>query len=66
MLGVFGLSIRTDQPQLEDLFAQYGRVVKAVIVFDQRVSALKDCGWWLRTLRCFVRLCQNARQASKI
>ena len=38
VLGVFGLSIRTQERDLEDEFNRYGRVEKVTIVYDQRVS----------------------------
>lgn len=38
VLGVFGLSIRTRERDLEDEFARFGDVEKVVIVYDQRVS----------------------------
>ena len=38
VLGVFGLSIRTQERDLEDEFGRFGRVEKAVIVYDQRVG----------------------------
>lgn len=38
MLGIFGLSIRTTERDLDDEFSRYGRVEKVVIVYDQRVS----------------------------
>lgn len=38
MLGVFGLSIRTTERDLEDEFNRYGQVEKVTIVYDQRVS----------------------------
>lgn len=38
MLGVFGLSIRTRERDLEDEFSRCGDVEKVVIVYDQRVS----------------------------
>ena len=38
VLGVFGLSIRTRERDLDDEFARYGDVEKVVIVYDQRVS----------------------------
>lgn len=40
VLGVFGLSIRTRERDLEDEFSRYGDVEKVVIVYDQRVSQL--------------------------
>jgi RNA recognition motif-containing protein len=40
VLGVFGLSVRTRERDLEDEFGRYGDVEKAVIVYDQRVSQL--------------------------
>ncbi|KZT20668.1 RNA-binding domain-containing protein, partial [Neolentinus lepideus HHB14362 ss-1] len=42
VLGVFGLSIRTTERDLEDEFNRFGRVEKVVIVYDQRVSACSD------------------------
>lgn len=39
VLGVFGLSIRTREGDLEDEFARYGDVAKVVIVYDQRVCS---------------------------
>ncbi|KAF9474927.1 RNA-binding domain-containing protein [Pholiota conissans] len=38
VLGVFGLSIRTQERDLEDEFSRYGRVEKVTIVYDQRQS----------------------------
>ena len=38
VLGVFGLSIRTTERDLDDEFSRFGRVEKVVIVYDQRVS----------------------------
>ena len=37
MLGVFGLSIRTQERDLEEEFSRYGTVEKVTIVYDQRV-----------------------------
>ena len=37
VLGVFGLSIRTQERDLDDEFSRYGRVEKVTIVYDQRV-----------------------------
>jgi transformer-2 protein len=42
VLGVFGLSVRTNERDLEDEFGRYGEVEKAVIVYDQKVSQLND------------------------
>lgn len=39
VLGVFGLSIRTQERDLGDEFSRHGQVDKVVIVYDQRVSA---------------------------
>lgn len=41
VLGVFGLSIRTRERDLEDEFGRFGEVDKVVIVYDQRVSTDK-------------------------
>lgn len=38
MLGVFGLSIRTIERDLDEEFSRFGRVVKVTIVYDQRVG----------------------------
>ena len=38
VLGVFGLSIRTQERDLEDEFSRFGHVDKVTIVYDQRVS----------------------------
>ena len=40
VLGVFGLSIRSTERDLDDEFSRFGRVEKVVIVYDQRVSNL--------------------------
>lgn len=37
VLGVFGLSIRTQERDLEEEFSRFGRVDKVTIVYDQRV-----------------------------
>lgn len=39
VLGVFGLSIRTAERDLEDEFGRFGPVDKVTIVYDQRVCA---------------------------
>lgn len=38
ILGVFGLSVRTGERDLQDEFSRHGEVEKIVIVYDQRVS----------------------------
>ena len=38
-IGVFGLSIRTREIDLEDEFSKFGQVDKVTIVYDQRVSS---------------------------
>lgn len=38
VLGIFGLSIRSTERDLDDEFSRFGRVEKVVIVYDQRVS----------------------------
>ena len=40
VLGVFGLSIRTVERDLDEEFSRFGRVEKVVIVYDQRVGSL--------------------------
>ena len=43
VLGVFGLSIRTQERDLDEEFSRFGRVEKVTIVYDQRVSFLGSC-----------------------
>jgi hypothetical protein len=38
VLGVFGLSIRTQERDLDEEFSRFGRVEKVTIVYDQRVG----------------------------
>ena len=40
VVGVFGLSIRTTERDLEDEFGRFGDVDKVVIVYDQRASQI--------------------------
>ena len=40
VLGVFGLSIRTVERDLDEEFSRFGRVEKVVIVYDQRVRGM--------------------------
>jgi hypothetical protein len=40
VLGVFGLSIRTQERDLDEEFSRFGRVEKVTIVYDQRVRWL--------------------------
>ena len=40
VLGVFGLSIRTQERDLDEEFSRFGRVEKVTIVYDQRVSSI--------------------------
>jgi len=41
VLGVFGLSIRSTERDLDDEFSRYGRVEKVIIVYDQLVGWLR-------------------------
>ncbi|KAK4689065.1 transformer-2 protein, partial [Tremellales sp. Uapishka_1] len=45
VLGVFGLSIRTRERDLEDEFSRYGDVEKVVIVYDQRSDRSRGFGF---------------------
>jgi len=45
VLGVFGLSIRTVERQLEDEFSRYGQVEKVTIVYDARTSRSRGFGF---------------------
>lgn len=38
MLGVFGLSIRSTERDLDEEFSRFGHVEKVTIVYDQRVG----------------------------
>lgn len=41
---MFGLSIRTQERDLDDEFSRFGRVEKVTIVYDQRVRVATDRG----------------------
>ncbi|CCA75325.1 related to Transformer-2 protein [Serendipita indica DSM 11827] len=45
VLGVFGLSIRTQERDLEDEFSRFGRVEKVTIVYDQRTDRSRGFGF---------------------
>ncbi|KZT12632.1 RNA-binding domain-containing protein [Laetiporus sulphureus 93-53] len=45
VLGVFGLSIRTTERDLDDEFSRFGRVDKVVIVYDQRSDRSRGFGF---------------------
>ncbi|KAG9018191.1 hypothetical protein FRB90_011889, partial [Tulasnella sp. 427] len=45
VLGVFGLSIRTVEKQLEDEFSRYGHVDKVTIVYDARTGRSRGFGF---------------------
>ena len=40
MLGIFGLSLRTDEDRLRDVFGRFGELEKVALVMDRRVRAL--------------------------
>ncbi|KAI8984972.1 hypothetical protein BD414DRAFT_417861 [Trametes punicea] len=42
VLGVFGLSIRTTERDLDDEFSRFGHVEKVVIVYDQRLMCFQS------------------------
>ena len=42
VLGVFGLSERTDEKKLDQVFSQYGKLEKVTVVYDRRVRL--GCG----------------------
>ena len=58
MLGIFGLSIRTTERDLDDEFSRYGRVEKVVIVYDQRASQYRH---FSRVLPTKIGCIQSAR-----
>ncbi|KAJ3010849.1 hypothetical protein NUW54_g2354 [Trametes sanguinea] len=45
VLGVFGLSIRTTERDLDDEFSRFGHVEKVVIVYDQRSDRSRGFGF---------------------
>ncbi|KZW03809.1 RNA-binding domain-containing protein [Exidia glandulosa HHB12029] len=45
VLGVFGLSIRTTERDLEDEFGRFGHVEKVTIVYDQRSDRSRGFGF---------------------
>ncbi|KAF9076607.1 hypothetical protein BDP27DRAFT_1210736, partial [Rhodocollybia butyracea] len=45
VLGVFGLSIRTQERDLDEEFSRFGRVEKVTIVYDQRVRSDRSRGF---------------------
>lgn len=45
VVGVFGLSIRTTERDLEDEFGRFGEVEKVVIVYDQRTDRSRGFGF---------------------
>ncbi|KAL9712400.1 hypothetical protein Ac2012v2_003637 [Leucoagaricus gongylophorus] len=45
VLGVFGLSIRTIERDLDEEFSRFGRVVKVTIVYDQRSDRSRGFGF---------------------
>lgn len=45
VLGIFGLSIRTQERDLDDEFSRFGRVEKVTIVYDQRVRPPRHTGY---------------------
>lgn len=61
VLGVFGLSIRTTERDLDDEFSRFGRVEKVVIVYDQRVGPflavrVAQCYSFFQAVRPFARV----------
>lgn len=44
-LGIFGMSIYTDDRKLEDMFGKYGRVRKVAVVMDQRTKRSRGFGF---------------------
>ncbi|KAJ1308565.1 hypothetical protein OPQ81_004264 [Rhizoctonia solani] len=45
VLGVFGLSIRTQERDLDEEFSRYGKVEKVTIVYDQRSDRSRGFGF---------------------
>ena len=42
ILGVFGLSLRTREVDIEEVFSDFGSLEKVTIVYDHRVSCYKN------------------------
>ncbi|WVQ80838.1 hypothetical protein IAT38_002945 [Cryptococcus sp. DSM 104549] len=60
VLGVFGLSLRTREEDLEEEFARYGKVEKIVIVYDQRTDRSRGFGFiTMRTTEEAARCIEN-------
>ncbi|WWC89402.1 uncharacterized protein L201_004326 [Kwoniella dendrophila CBS 6074] len=60
VLGVFGLSIRTRERDLEDEFMRYGDVEKVVIVYDQRTDRSRGFGFvTMRTIEDATRVIEK-------
>ncbi|KAJ3083299.1 hypothetical protein HK102_001143 [Quaeritorhiza haematococci] len=45
VLGVFGLSLRTREYQLEDIFGKYGAIEKVTIIYDQHSRKSRGFGF---------------------
>jgi len=45
VLGVFGLSLYTDERALQDIFGKFGRVAKVTIIQDRQVGVRRIGGW---------------------
>lgn len=45
ILGVFGLSVRTTERDLQDEFSRHGEIEKVVIVYDQRTGRSRGFGF---------------------
>ncbi|KAG2232656.1 hypothetical protein INT48_004256 [Thamnidium elegans] len=45
ILGVFGLSLRTREIDLEEVFREFGTIEKVTIVYDHRVSVSRGFGF---------------------
>ncbi|KAE8541164.1 hypothetical protein D1P53_002520 [Cryptococcus gattii VGV] len=45
ILGVFGLSVRTSERDLQDEFSRHGEVEKIVVVYDQRTGRSRGFGF---------------------
>jgi hypothetical protein len=43
VLGVFGLSLRTDEAKLREVFAKFGKLDKCTLVMDRQVRSWRSC-----------------------
>ncbi|KAI8145620.1 hypothetical protein BJV82DRAFT_478042, partial [Fennellomyces sp. T-0311] len=45
IIGVFGLNLRTREPDLEEIFSQYGQLERVTVVYDHRHKRSRGFGF---------------------